>query len=299
MEDRILFIDDDQNLLSSLQRQFQKDFTISIARGGDEALASIYHADSQQSPFAVVVCDMGMPGMNGVEVLQRIKDISPDIVRIMLTGKGDQKTAIDAINTGNVFRFYSKPCPPAELATGLREALVQYHAAKNERELLERLGYPRAKDTSLPLSPGLLSAKPEDSGTDGFHPAKVAVDLVEEERLKRMAAAAEARKDIQDLVGYDIVNHDRLITLADNIWREVPPKKRASYTTQDWQAAIYEKCRDSLVKAEKKLAESNPEPRLLKANVNILRSAFARQVIRAMREISLHYSEYQAKTKGL
>ena len=117
----------------------------------------------------------------------------------------------------------------------------------------------------------------------------------EEERLKHLEGAAEARKDLQDLVGYDIVNHDKLLILAEMIWRDLPPKQRARFTSKEWQAAIYDKCQDALLKAEKKLAEHSPDPRLLQAKIKILRSSFARQVVRAMQEISLYYQDYLTK----
>ncbi|OIQ88122.1 hydrogenase transcriptional regulatory protein hupR1 [mine drainage metagenome] len=293
MTETILIIDDDANLLAAMQRQLQKEFSIAVARGGDEALAAIYLADTRQTPFAAVVCDMSMPGMDGIEVLQRIKAASPDTMRIMLTGKGDIKTATNAINVGNVFRFFVKPCPAETLAGGLREAVAHYRAIRAERDLLERLGYPKSNETLSPALAGLEPGHPTE-----MPPGKTAAATAEEETRLKAQAAAEAKKDIQNIVSYDIVNHDRLIALADAIWRAVPTGKRAHYTTEDWQAAIYDKCREALAKAEKKLAESNPEPRMLKANVNILRQAFARQVVRAMQEIAAHYQQYQNRAQG-
>ena len=69
------------------------------------------HMSCPLGPFAVVVADMRMPGMDGVEFLQHVKEMSPDTVRIMLTGNADMQTAIDAVNKGNIFRFLTKPCP--------------------------------------------------------------------------------------------------------------------------------------------------------------------------------------------
>src|SRR5690606_21232193 len=85
--------------------------------------------------YAVVVADMQMPEMDGIEFLTRVKEIAPDIVRIMLTGNGDQITAIEAINKGSIFRFLSKPS--AHLVETLQEALRQHQLITAERELLE------------------------------------------------------------------------------------------------------------------------------------------------------------------
>lgn len=87
-------------------------------------------------PFAVVMSDMRMPRMDGVEFLGQVRQIAPDAVRIMLTGNADQQTAIDAVNKGHIFRFLTKPCAPELLATTLDAALEQYRLVRSERELL-------------------------------------------------------------------------------------------------------------------------------------------------------------------
>lgn len=138
MPERILLIDDDPNLLSGLQRQLRKRYDLTTALGGEAALAEIAQALEKRDPFAVVVCDMRMPGMDGIEVLSRIREQSPDTVRLMLTGNADQQTAIDAINKGNIFRFFNKPCPSDDLAGGLDCALAQYRLITAEKELLEK-----------------------------------------------------------------------------------------------------------------------------------------------------------------
>ncbi|OIQ88121.1 hydrogenase transcriptional regulatory protein hupR1 [mine drainage metagenome] len=138
MEETVLLVDDDANLLAALQRQLRKSYNLHIAEGAEPALAAITAANARQEPFAVVVCDMRMPDMDGIEVLSRIKTLSPDTVRIMLTGNADQQTAIAAINTGNIFRFLSKPCSPETLVEGLEAALIQYRLITAERDLLEK-----------------------------------------------------------------------------------------------------------------------------------------------------------------
>jgi response regulator RpfG family c-di-GMP phosphodiesterase len=89
-----------------------------------------------KGPFAVVVSDMRMPGMDGIEFLTRVKELSPRTVRMMLTAYADIHTAIDAINEGHIFRFLTKPCPPVTLAKALTAGLEQYRLVVAERELL-------------------------------------------------------------------------------------------------------------------------------------------------------------------
>jgi len=83
------------------------------------------------------VSDLQMPGMNGLELLARARELSPDTIRIMLTGQADLTTAIAAVNRNSIFRFLTKPCSAEELAGTLQAAIDQYHLVTAERHLLE------------------------------------------------------------------------------------------------------------------------------------------------------------------
>lgn len=134
MSEKVLFVDDDANILAGYQRALRKQFRIEIAIGADAALTLI----ERQGPYAVVVSDMCMPGMNGVQFLAKVKEIAPDTVRIMLTGNPDLRTAIEAVHHGHIFRFLTKPCPPDSLALALEAGIEQYRLITAERYLLER-----------------------------------------------------------------------------------------------------------------------------------------------------------------
>jgi len=138
MLDRVLLIDDDANLLAALQRQLRKNYDLTTAQGGKEAIDAIHDAAERKEQFAVALCDMRMPGMDGIETLARIKEISQETVRIMLTGNADQQTAIDAINKGSIFRFLTKPCGAEDLVAGLAAGVEQYNLITAERDLLEK-----------------------------------------------------------------------------------------------------------------------------------------------------------------
>jgi len=132
--ERILFIDDEKNVLSAFQRLLRGDFNVTVAQGAEEAFAAI----SAAPPFPVVVCDMRMPGLDGIDTLKRIASESPDSVRIMLTGNADQETAVRAINEGHIFRFLTKPCPDDLLRATLKAGLRQYELVTAEKTLLEK-----------------------------------------------------------------------------------------------------------------------------------------------------------------
>ncbi|MBF0130156.1 MAG: response regulator, partial [Alphaproteobacteria bacterium] len=137
-EERILLVDDDPHLLSALRRQLGDEFALTTASTGKDAVEAVRSAAKERAPFAVALCDMRMPGMNGVETLAAIREAAPDTVRMMLTGHADQETSIQAINRGNILRFYLKPCPAEQLREGLRAGVHQYHLVTAEWDLLER-----------------------------------------------------------------------------------------------------------------------------------------------------------------
>lgn len=133
MSEKILCVDDDANILAAYERNLRKRFAIHTALGGEEALKTI----QSNGPFAVVVADMKMPGMNGIELLTKVESLAPDTVRLMLTGNADQVTAVEAINKGHIFRFLNKPCSPETLTAALEAGLKQHRLITAERELLE------------------------------------------------------------------------------------------------------------------------------------------------------------------
>ncbi len=156
MSSKILFVDDESNVLEAYQRNLRKRFTIDTATSGELGLSLL----SQRGPYAVVVADMQMPVMNGVEFLVQAQQRFPDSVRLMLTGNADQKTAVEAVNKGHVYQFLNKPCPPDMLALALDNAVRQHQLITAERELLEK-----TLNGSINMLTGILaSAEPHSFG---------------------------------------------------------------------------------------------------------------------------------------
>jgi len=134
MAERILFVDDDPNILSGFRRQLHKHYDVSTAESGQAGLDLIV----ESAPFTVVVADMNMPGIDGIQFLRQVKEIVPDTVRMMLTGQSDMQVAIEAVNEGSIFRFLTKPCPTDVLAKSLAAGVEQYRLITAEKELLEK-----------------------------------------------------------------------------------------------------------------------------------------------------------------
>ena len=133
MSEKILLVDDDPVILSSYQRSLRQ-FSISTASSGQNALDKIGAGD----PYAVVLSDLRMPGMDGTALLQRVREKAPDIVRIILTGNADLRTAIEAVNSGNIFKFLEKPCPIEYMVKILQAALIEHKKVASENRILNR-----------------------------------------------------------------------------------------------------------------------------------------------------------------
>jgi response regulator RpfG family c-di-GMP phosphodiesterase len=141
MNEKILIVDDETYVLHGLQNTLRKEFIVETAIGAHAALDLI----STSGPFAVIVSDMRMPGVDGVQFLRFARDRLPDCVRLMLTGNADIQTAIDAVNEGAVFRFLTKPCAPDVLKGALTAALQQHRLIVAEREVLGKTLYGSVK----------------------------------------------------------------------------------------------------------------------------------------------------------
>ena len=129
---RVLFVDDDSEVLDAYKRAFRKSFSLETAVGPFDGLAAI----ADRGPFAVVVSDLRMPGMDGIEFFAQLKSRFPDTVRIMLTGYADIAAAMSAVNQGHVFRFLAKPCTEKDMEEAISMGVRQYKLITAEREFI-------------------------------------------------------------------------------------------------------------------------------------------------------------------
>ncbi|HZQ24362.1 MAG TPA: HD domain-containing phosphohydrolase [Terriglobales bacterium] len=136
MSEKILFVDDEPAVLDGYRRLLHRDFDLDTAVGGKNGLAAI--ASNAEGGYAVVVSDIRMPEMDGVQFLSRVRTVSPDSVRMALTGYADIQAAMDAVNEGSIFRFLTKPCDKQVLANALTTGVLQHRLVIAEKELLEK-----------------------------------------------------------------------------------------------------------------------------------------------------------------
>lgn len=134
--EKILLVDDEVKVLFSLSRSLlEEDFGDAItAQSGNEALEIIHKTPS----LLVVVSDYHMPGINGIDFLVQVRNLFPDITRILLTGAADLEMAINAVNKGNLFRFLVKPCPSDTFVQAVKDAIRYNQLIVGERELLSK-----------------------------------------------------------------------------------------------------------------------------------------------------------------
>jgi type II secretory ATPase GspE/PulE/Tfp pilus assembly ATPase PilB-like protein/DNA-binding response OmpR family regulator len=128
----ILLVDDEPHILDSIKRIFRKEnYEIDTASNGKEALALL-----DRKNFHLVISDHMMPGMTGAELLQKVRELYPDTIRIMLTGHADTTAIMGAIKEGAVYRFILKPAQDDDLRVTVALALEQFDIIKKNKELL-------------------------------------------------------------------------------------------------------------------------------------------------------------------
>ncbi len=221
---RVLLVDDDPNVLAGLRRQLGHRFDVTTAESGGQAVELVTAAQTAGAPFAVMVCDMHMPGQTGIETVELVRAVSPDTSCIMLTGDADQKTAIAAINRGHIFRFYAKPCAAEQVGEGIAAGLEHFQLHAAERRLAEneerwRLALEAVGDGAWDWDPGsgrmifsegwrrMLGAMAEPIAPhesewwDRIHPddaARVAFDIDRLLRAEKSPLSSEHRLRLAD-----------------------------------------------------------------------------------------------------
>lgn len=133
----VLIVDDEPDVLFSLTGLLRRDFQVFTAQSGAEAMNVMAEQDVH-----VIMTDQRMPKMTGTELMGRVRAEHPDAVRIIFTGYADTRAVVDAINSGELYRYISKPWDPDDLIEVLREAARKYSETIAEAELINDLsGY--------------------------------------------------------------------------------------------------------------------------------------------------------------
>lgn len=129
----VLYVDDEAHNLTAFTAAFRRDYNIYTAISGVDGMEIFANND-----IHVIVTDQRMPNMTGVQFLQRVPD-EPDNIRIILTGFSDIESIVDAINTGKVYRYITKPWDKNELKITIDNALETVMLRRNNKTLIEEL----------------------------------------------------------------------------------------------------------------------------------------------------------------
>lgn len=131
---KILVVDDEPDNLDLLYRTFRREFTVLKAESGVNALKVL----AEEGEVAVIISDQRMPEMKGTEFLSKTLPQFPDTVRIILTGFTDIEDLVEAINTGQVYKYITKPWDSKELKAVVQKAATTYDLLKQRTEELRR-----------------------------------------------------------------------------------------------------------------------------------------------------------------
>jgi response regulator RpfG family c-di-GMP phosphodiesterase len=127
---KIMIVDDEPANLRTLERLFRDDYSVITAQSGADALSLL-----EQHDVALIMTDQRMPAMTGIELLERTVALRPHMVRLLLTGYTDLSALIQAINSGNVYRYLTKPWNNDDLRLTVSRALEHYEVKKAQHSL--------------------------------------------------------------------------------------------------------------------------------------------------------------------
>jgi len=126
-ERSLLFVDDEPNLIAALKRSMRyKGYKLFVAGNAAEAFEIL-----ATNEIGVILCDQRMPGMSGTEFLSRVKQMYPDIVRMVLSGYTDLQSVTDAVNHGAIFKFLTKPWDDEQLFQAVRDAFDEFESRRS------------------------------------------------------------------------------------------------------------------------------------------------------------------------
>ncbi len=153
--DLVLVVDDDPGFARALTILLEDEgYEAAVAASGRDALAML----ERRSTTSLLVCDLAMPGMSGLEVLAQVRELWPRLPVIMMTAHSSVETAVRAIQLG-AFQYLTKPIEPAELLVQAARAIAQARLVNAHDELRARTGDPRRFDVLVGSSPAMVTVR--------------------------------------------------------------------------------------------------------------------------------------------
>ena len=178
MNNAILLVDDEAHVISALKRALlDEPYDVVGAASGEEALQLM-----TQQRFKVVISDERMPGMDGAEFLDHVRRLHPETVRIMLTGHASIEATMRAVNSGEIYRFFTKPWEDVMLKMAIRSAIEKFDLEEENRRLLRTVKRQSSELRYLENHyPGISEVRKDARGA-------IVIDLSDEEVADIVAA---------------------------------------------------------------------------------------------------------------
>ena len=173
---RIVFVDDDERILNGVRALFRQEYDVLVASSGEEAMRHL-----EAGGVHVIVSDQRMPNMTGVDLLRKARDVSPNTVRLLLTGYSDLAALVGSINDGEIFRFVKKPWDNDDLRKDVGDAM---------KVALARAGSVPVKASSPRTAGSLLVIDPKEGLGRGLERL-----LAGEAEVVQVTTPAEAAKE--------------------------------------------------------------------------------------------------------
>ena len=131
----ILLVDDEPNILGALKRLFRSEhIAVMTASNGAEAIEIL-----RRTTIQLLITDNKMPGISGIDLIKQVRNISPDTIRIILSGQSDMDAVLKAVNEGEAYRFVLKPWNDNEMKITVNIALAQCKLAADNKDLIKKL----------------------------------------------------------------------------------------------------------------------------------------------------------------
>ena len=241
---RILFVDDESNIRDGMRRMLRSmrnEWEMEFAGSGDAALQVLNEWKNAHKPFDVVISDMRMPGMDGAELLARVKDISPDTVRLILSGHSDTASIMKTVGTAH--QYLSKPCDPELLKRTIKRAFALRMLLRDEylQQVVSQIDHL----PSLPVVYREIRACLQNPGASLADVAKViGKDVAMTATLLKLVSSAffglsKPVSSVERAVSF--IGLDTLIALvlAEGIFRESPPITAAGFSIDNlWRHSL-------------------------------------------------------------
>lgn len=241
MKHSILCVDDEVDNVDALERLFRRKYEVLKATSGAEALKLM-----DQHKVSLIVTDQRMPNMTGVEFLSKSMKSQPDTIRILLTGYTDIESVISAVNSGQIYRYVTKPWDPVDLANTVDKAIERYELSAELKE----------KNAALEMA--LRELRTLDEAKSNFmilinHELKTPLTVMLSflELLKETDHSSEQKKYIDRIAGsadrlQTLINDSLELVSAETGTLPIKPtginlKKLVAELTKDYQKQLEEK----------------------------------------------------------